>query len=76
MQNKVTAKNTVKRGALQVVADASELGLQPGQWPERIETTLGNKMPFQKSGLDLLDGECVGCTYRQPEGLVLYVYND
>lgn len=53
-------------------AEASELGLAPGEWPEQMETTLGNGQPFVRAFLTGRKG-----SYLQSGGCIrLYVFND
>lgn len=53
-------------------AEASELGLRPGEWPRRLETTLGNGQPFI-----LMSKKMSGCLYLQANGCIsLRVFND
>lgn len=53
-------------------AEASELGLAPGFWPESMTTDLGNKMDF------VLEKKAAGYTdYKQIGGCIsLRVFND
>lgn len=53
--------------------EASTLGLKPGQWPERINTTMGNQQPFYRYPTESNDF----ARYRQLLGcIVLTVWND
>jgi len=53
-------------------ADASDLGLPPGTWPETLETDLGNKLKLRRIALDEGRG-----LYRQDFGCVeLSIMND
>ena len=53
---------------------ASDLGLRPGQFPEMLETELGNGRPFVRCSVSP-DGSVV--MYRQDLGCCnLHVYND
>lgn len=60
------------------VAEASELGLRPGEWPERIATDVGNRLPFVRRSKKLdAEGDLMWVTYAQANGcLVLRVFND
>lgn len=44
----VTEKNTTPDTEYRYSAEASELGLKPGQWPMYLNTTLGNGEPFRR----------------------------
>lgn len=60
-------------------AEASELGLPPGQWPQQIMVVgLGNGHPFRPLKVLYDDsGEFGGLVYRQAMGCVnLTVFND
>jgi hypothetical protein len=60
-------------------AEASELGLPPGQWPQQIVVLgLGNGLPFRPAKVVYDDsGEFGGLMYRQSMGcLNLTVFND
>ena len=58
-------------------AEASTLGLRPGEWPVKIETDMGNKLPFVFSSKEVVDGDLCWVTYRQDLGCIsLRVYND
>lgn len=58
-------------------AEASTLGLKPGEWPNRIDTDMGNKMPFLFPLPEVRDGDLLWVTYRQGNGCIsLRVYND
>jgi hypothetical protein len=52
--------------------EASSLGLAPGEWPERLETDLGNGQPFRR--ISFLP---TGGFYRQEHGCIeLHLLND
>lgn len=54
------------------VAEASSLGWAPGEWPNRVETNMGNGLPFL-----LWSATETYRLYRQSNGIiVLRVYND
>jgi hypothetical protein len=72
---KVTSENTEPtRGSIsRFTAEASELGLPPGQWPKTLETSLGNGQPFVLFSVH--DGGTRH--YEQDKGCItLLVYND
>lgn len=66
-----------KRGVFEfssgiVNCEASEIGLPPGVWPERLPTTVGNGQAFVRGGAD---PDFV--MYRQPGTEIrLVIYND
>jgi hypothetical protein len=63
----------------ELIAEASEIDLLPGQWPEKIEAfAIGNGMPFLRSTKMLSpDGELVYVRYNQANGCMsLRVFND
>jgi hypothetical protein len=61
----------------QFSAEASTLGLAPGEWPESIHTTLGNGMPFMIDHHQVKDGQLWWVKYRQANGCItLLIYND
>jgi hypothetical protein len=71
---KVTAANTTPDNVhdLHVVAEASELGLKPGELPNKLPTTLGNGQDFLLVGVD--DSQFI---YQQSNGCFrLTVFND
>ena len=54
---------------------ASDLGLRPGEWPEQIDTNLGNGQPLILR--DEPRGEGAGCVYTQQFGCIqVTVWND
>lgn len=59
------------------VADASELGFPPGQWPAQLDTDLGNGRPFVRSEVEHYRGSVARVVYLQANGCVtLTVFND
>ena len=59
------------------IVEASNLGLRAGEWPERMETTMGNKMPFLRRSKKVVDGDLFWVTYLQGNGsLILRIFND
>jgi hypothetical protein len=59
------------------VTEASTIGLRPGEWPERIDTELGNGQPLLRGQPDLEDGEIRGVRYRQAHGCIaVLIVND
>lgn len=59
-------------GEARFCVDASAIGLNPGEWPERLPTNMGNKLDFFAHGV-LNDTR----VYRQVAGCIeLLVFND
>jgi hypothetical protein len=58
-------------------AEASTLGLKPGEWPRTIETELGNGMVFIAMRREVRDGDLLWVDYLQGNGCIwLRIYND
>ena len=60
-------------------AEASALGLRPGDWPSHLPTTMGNGLPFIRTSYKASerDGELLYMLYRQTAGsLLLRIHND
>lgn len=58
-------------------AEASTLGFPVGQWPTRIETDLGNGMPFIVTHSEVRGCDLLWVTYSQANGCItLRIYND
>ena len=59
-------------------AEASSIGLEPGQWPPSLPTTLGNGQPFVRTAPRYDEqGDLLSVTYRQAMGCIsLSVLND
>lgn len=59
------------------VTEASTLGLKPGEWPKRLNTDLGNRLPFILKSVSAPAGELLYVTYVQAMGCIeLKVFND
>jgi hypothetical protein len=68
----ITVANVFEVSPLSFVAEASDLGLRPGEWPDALTTDLGNKLRLIRVALD--DGRAL---YRQDLGCVeLAILND
>lgn len=68
-----TIENTLYVSFDRRTVDASELGLKPGEWPERIQATLGNGRDFLR-WRRRTDG---GWEYIQEYGVLwLHIWND
>ena len=76
----VTNENTIRLPGLgtEYMTSASDLGLPPGQWPEQMSTTLGNKRAFLfVDRTHDEEGELQSVQYRQATGnSILTVVND
>jgi hypothetical protein len=58
-------------------ADSSDLGFPIGQWPAKIETNMGNGLPFIQYHAELRDGDLLWVSYKQDMGCItLKVFND
>lgn len=58
-------------------AEASELGLKPGEWPEQLTTEIGNGMPLIRTSKKVEDGDLIYVRYHQANGCVdLRIMND
>jgi hypothetical protein len=57
--------------------EASSLGLRAGEWPQKIETEIGNRRPFIRTSKKVGDEGLLWVTYRQDLGcVVLRIFND
>jgi len=73
-----TLNNCTETRPHHYVAEASDMGLPPGEWPTAIITYLGNRQPFvfERAEHDA-EGELRAVHYNQQLGCVtLTVYND
>lgn len=77
MQVKITTDNSDELEPHRFAAFASDVGLAPGQWPERLETTLGNKLPLLRRTKRVdVDGDVMYVRYEQANGCVeLKIFN-
>jgi len=68
----ITHDNVTEIEPHKFCTEASSLGLKPGEWPTRFETTLGNGLP-----LFIFCNGGDGIYYRQQFGCIqLVVFND
>lgn len=73
----VTKDNASEHQVHEWIAEASDLGLRPGQWPVELTTDLGNGLPFIREWLGRDDEEVARVIYRQANGCIqLTVLND
>ena len=76
----ISAKNITEDEIHTFSGWASDLGLRPGQWPEKIEIEggIGNNMPLLRTSKRLTpDGDIARVTYVQVAGCVrLHIMND
>ena len=79
---KINASNSTDQTMNNLSAFASDLGLEPGEWPKEIPTDLGNGQPFMKSEPALCSRiyreDDVACTmyYQLFGSLKVVIYND
>lgn len=72
MRKPITSDMVLERQPYVFIAEASTLGLAPGEWPRLLPTTLGNCQPFVKR--DVLEDTV---HYEQFMGCIrLLVIND
>ena len=73
----VSHHNATEQEIHHFYADASDLCLPPGEFPEELNTVLGNCLPFQRQSVRSVDGD-IGCVdYEQANGcLRLTIFND
>lgn len=74
----ITRKNVIEREPHKFVAEASDIGLLPGEWPSKIEAEIGNGLPFvQTDRLLTEDGDVAYVKYAQLAGCItLKIFND
>lgn len=72
---KVSRNQVIEHEAHRFSVDASELGLCPGEWPDKMETDLGNGQPLVLRTNPHACG--AGCVYTQQFGCIeVTVWND
>jgi hypothetical protein len=73
-----TLNNCTETNKGEFTAEASTMGLPPGQWPTTIVTYLGNKQPFVfESAKHDGEGDLMFCLYTQAGGsATLTIFND
>ena len=73
----ITSADVAEYEAHKFSAEASELGLKPGEWPEHLPTTLGNTLDFKRHVPTMHFGEVAAVMYHQIGGCIsLKVFND
>lgn len=73
----ITSADVTEYNTHQFCTEASDLGLKPGEWPEKLTTTLGNTLDFTRVRPLEHNGEFAGYYYTQIAGCIsLKVYND
>lgn len=73
----LTFANVKERKPYHFVAEASSLGFPPGEWPDKIESTIGNGLPFVLVREARYEGELAYVEYAQIAGCItLKVFND
>ena len=60
------------------VAEASDLGLKPGEWPAMLPTKIGNGEPLLRGHVERgTEGDLIWVRYRQENGcLSVKIIND
>jgi hypothetical protein len=77
MITKITRDQVREFDTHKYIADASDLGWSPGEWPEWVPTDIGNGKPFLAFSWEYRDGDVEWVTYRQALGCIsLNVHND
>lgn len=77
MITRITINDCVEAKPHHFVAEASTLGWKPGTWPDRVETDLGNRLPFILDTYETKDGDLLWVRYQQANGCIgLRVFND
>jgi len=73
----VTDKNATEDAVHRWSAEASTIGLKPGDWPAVLPTSLGNQHPFLLGTKEKDGAELVCVNYRQAFGnITLKIFND
>lgn len=74
----ITASDVTEHEAHCFSAEASELRMRPGEWPNSIRTTMGNKQPFLRISAKMTPGGDLGAMlYQQSMGCItLTIWND
>jgi hypothetical protein len=73
----ITRDQVKERKQYHFIAEASDLGLAPGDWPVQLQTTVGNGMPFVFVRECRHDDELAYVEYAQIAGCItLKVFND
>lgn len=77
MQITLQTPGLMEHESMHFTAEASDIGLRPGQWPDLIPTTLGNSRPLIAQSREVRDGDLLWVDYYQSCGCIrLRVYND
>jgi len=76
-----TGIHTAGRSEVYLVADASTLGLAPGEWPETLAVLKKDRWSrdvdlFTKPYPIMHEGRFIGMRYKGADGVVLEVLND
>ena len=74
----ITKNNAQEQETHKFVCEASTIGLHVGDWPIKLETTLGNGHPFIFHTHDVTpSGDLAGVRYLQSNGCIsLLIIND
>jgi hypothetical protein len=68
MKNIITPQNATMVCFDEYIIKASDCGLMPGEWPETIDTTIGNTLPFVRLRTETSDGKVMAVFYKQDSG--------
>lgn len=75
---RITEDNVLQESVHRFTGFASDLGLRPGEWPEKIQTNMGNGLPFiRRDPSKGWRGDYEWVNYIQANGcLILRIFND
>ena len=77
MAQEIEYKDVLEIEPHRFVAEAREIGLHVGEWPETLPTKIGNGMPFLRRSKKVQGCDLLWVTYKQSNGcLTLRVFND
>lgn len=75
---RITPEMVDETGDFDFAAEASTVGLRPGEWPAMMLTTMGNGLPLMRHTKKLdPEGELVYVRYVQSSGCIhVKIFND
>jgi len=75
---KLSRENTLEVGHNRYEADASDLGLKPGDFPPRLKTIMGNQSTFKATNVRCDGGgDVLWVDYQQVVGPLMFrLFND
>ncbi len=77
MKHRIDYDSVTETSPHNFVADASTLGLKPGEWPRMLQTRMGNGQPFCRRANNIPVNDLVSVQYSQAFGcLSLTILND